>query len=229
VVPTWTSDRSIRVDVPDASPRATGEIAARILESRVRGIADCIASARSVIVVVDPIAIEPSSLGTLADRLASIAIDGASPSPSPRGSPAQRAHTIPVCYDPRCAPDLQDAAATLGLTPAALVERHAAATYTVECIGFSPGFAYLGGLDPSLRIARKARPVPRVPAGSVGIAGDTTGIYPHPTPGGWHLIGRTPMALFDYAAEPPSRLGVGDSVRFEPIEFDAFVSMEGKG
>ncbi len=118
---------------------------------------------------------------------------------------------------------------TLGLTPAALVERHSAATYTVECIGFSPGFAYLGGLDPALRIARKARPIPRVPPGSVGLAGDTTGVYPHATPGGWHLIGRTPMPLFDHAAEPPSRLSVGDSVRFESIGFEAFVRMEGEG
>ncbi|MFN3302958.1 MAG: 5-oxoprolinase subunit PxpB [Roseateles sp.] len=120
---------------------------------------------------------------------------------------------IPVHYD---GPDLAEVAAHCGLSLDEVVRRHAAADYVVYFIGFQPGFAYLGGLDPSLHTPRRAQPRTAVPAGSVGIGGAQTGIYPLATPGGWQLIGRTPLPLFDPRAEPPTLLAPGDRVRFVP-------------
>lgn len=118
---------------------------------------------------------------------------------------------IPVRYD---GPDLADVAAHCGLAPDEVVRRHSAADYIVYFIGFQPGFAYLGGLDEALHTPRRAEPRIAVPAGSVGIGGAQTGIYPLATPGGWQLIGRTALPLFDPRAEPPTLLAPGDRVRF---------------
>lgn len=118
---------------------------------------------------------------------------------------------IPVRYD---GPDLADVAAHGRLSADEVVRRHTAAEYVVYFIGFQPGFAYLGGLDEALHTPRRAEPRTAVPAGSVGIGGAQTGIYPLATPGGWQLIGRTALALFDPHAEPPTLLAPGDRVRF---------------
>lgn len=120
---------------------------------------------------------------------------------------------IPVRYD---GPDLADVATHCGLPPDEVIGRHAAAEYVVYFIGFQPGFAYLGGLDEALHTPRRAAPRTAVPAGSVGIGGAQTGIYPLATPGGWQLIGRTALPLFDAQAEPPTLLAPGDRVRFVP-------------
>ncbi len=127
------------------------------------------------------------------------------------GSP--RVHTVPVTYD---GPDLSDAATRLGIDIAELIRRHSERTYRVRFLGFAPGFAYLGPLDPGLVLPRRGEPRPRVPAGSVAIAGDQTAIYPFETPGGWHLIGRTAIMPFDGGRDPPSLFAAGDLVCFEP-------------
>jgi inhibitor of KinA len=120
-------------------------------------------------------------------------------------------HEIAVAYD---GPDLAHISEATGLTIEAVIERHTARIYTVDLIGFVPGFAYLSELDPSLRLSRRAQPRPRVAAGSVAIAGAQTGIYPLDTPGGWHILGHTDMAMFDPARQPPAMLSAGDTVRF---------------
>jgi KipI family sensor histidine kinase inhibitor len=122
-------------------------------------------------------------------------------------------HVIPVRYD---GPDLEDVARRTRLAPSEVVERHAARVYTVYLIGFVPGFAYLGDLDPALELPRRDQPRTRVPAGSVAIAGRQTGVYPLDTPGGWHLIGHTRTPMFDPMADPPATLAAGDRVRFVP-------------
>lgn len=127
---------------------------------------------------------------------------------------AEREVVIPVRYD---GPDLADVAARLQLDPAEVVRRHAAVEYRVYLLGFVPGFAFLGLLDPTLELPRRASPRLKVPAGSVAIAGRQTGIYPLATPGGWHLIGRTEVRLFEADRAPPSLLAVGDRVRFEVV------------
>jgi KipI family sensor histidine kinase inhibitor len=121
---------------------------------------------------------------------------------------------IPVSYGGEDGPDLGAVAEFAGLTPAQVVERHAARTYRVYMLGFVPGFAYMGRVERALAAPRHRVPRERVPAGSVGIAGEQTGVYPIETPGGWQLIGRTSMAMFDPRRNPPSALAPGDLVRF---------------
>ena len=133
---------------------------------------------------------------------------------------------IPVLYGGDAGADLINAAAELGLDPDILVQRHAAAVYLVAMIGFAPGFPYLSGLDPALALPRLATPRTHVPAGSVAIGGGQTGIYPRDSPGGWRLLGRTPLSLFDPSRDPPSLLAPGDRVRFRAIDARAFVRLE---
>ena len=133
---------------------------------------------------------------------------------------------IPVRYGGTFGEDLDAAAAELGMTAEALVARHREPLYTVAMIGFAPGFPYLSGLDPALTLPRLATPRTRVPAGSVGIGGAQTGIYPRESPGGWRLIGRTPLTLFDPRRSSPSLLAAGDRVRFVAIDDDAFARLE---
>jgi inhibitor of KinA len=127
-----------------------------------------------------------------------------------------RSFRIPVCYEHEYAPDLSRVATGLGLTDEEVIGIHATPTYRVYMIGFLPGFPYMGKLDERLQVPRKPQPV-TVTAGGVGIAGVQTGIYPLNSPGGWHIIGRTPVRLFDPDADPPVRLHSGDHVRFYPV------------
>lgn len=134
-----------------------------------------------------------------------------------------REWTIPVCYEGALAPDLEYVAGACGLATTEVIAAHAARAYTVYLLGFSPGFPYMGDLDRRLALPRRADPRSRVPRGAVAIATGYTAIYPQETAGGWHVIGATPLELFDAMREPPALLAPGDSVRFEPIargEFD---------
>jgi len=132
---------------------------------------------------------------------------------------------IPVCYDEKFAPDLDEFAHHVGLTVDEVIELHSTANYRVSCLGFTPGFPFLSGLPPQL--AKPRRPIPRkeVPAGSVGIGGKQTGIYPSTSPGGWNVIGRTPVRLFNQAKYPPALLCPGDDVRFRPITLNEFEAL----
>lgn len=130
---------------------------------------------------------------------------------------------IPVCYDEVFGPDLADMAAMNGLSPEEVIGIHASGKYYVAFIGFTPGFGYLGGMSPRIATPRLPTPRTRVPAGSVAIGGDQTGVYPTATPGGWRIIGRTPLRLFVPDRDPPSLLALGGEVRFRRIsraEFD---------
>ena len=128
---------------------------------------------------------------------------------------------IPVIYGGDDGPDLEAVARHTGLAAADVAARHAAGRYVVFFLGFQPGFAYLGGLDAALHTPRRREPRLAVPSGSVGIGGEQTGIYPSRSPGGWQLIGRTALALFDPARNPPTLLLPGDRVRFTVAELRA--------
>lgn len=130
--------------------------------------------------------------------------------------------TIPVCYDIDFGPDLQDVAQHAGLSVDEVVRLHSAPTYLVYFLGFTPGFVYLGGLPHVLHTPRLTTPRPSIAGGSVGIAGAQTGIYPFDSPGGWKLIGRTPVRMFDPEATPPTRLQPGDRMKFIPIDRATF-------
>ena len=129
---------------------------------------------------------------------------------------------LPVCYGGEFGPDLEEVAARCGLSAAEVVARHSRAEYRVYMLGFSPGFAYLGGLDPAIAAPRRETPRLKVPAGSVGIAGKQTGIYPLESPGGWQIIGRTPGTLFRPDRAEPCLLGPGDLLRFVPVGPESF-------
>lgn len=130
---------------------------------------------------------------------------------------AAKEHVLPVCYGGVYGPDLEMLAKEKGLSPDDVIALHSGAVYRVRAVGFSPGFPYLDGLPKILHMPRKASPRLSVPAGSIGIGGEHTGVYTLETPGGWHLIGRTPVALFNPAAERPALLRVGDTVKFRVI------------
>lgn len=141
----------------------------------------------------------------------------------------ERTVEIPVCYGGEFGPDLEALAKLHGIDTAEAVSRHEGGDYLVAAIGFVPGFAYLYGLPEALTTPRLATPRPRVPAGSVAIGGGQTGIYPLETPGGWRVIGRTPLRMFDAERSPAAILSVGDTVRFravDPAEFAALAERE---
>lgn len=137
-----------------------------------------------------------------------------------------RSIEVPVCYDSDFALDLAEVAQHCGLSPNEVVTRHAAARYVVRCVGFTPGFPYLSGLPAALATARRATPRIAVPAGSVAIAGAQAGIYPLSSPGGWNIIGRTPLRLFDVAREPAALFAPGDQLRFVAIAREEFARWE---
>lgn len=135
---------------------------------------------------------------------------------------------IPVCYGGEYGPDLLEVAQHCSLTPEEVIARHTAPTYRIYMLGFTPGFPYLGGMDPSIAAPRRKEPRIHIPAGSVGIAGEQTGVYPIVSPGGWQLIGRTPLRLFDPQREQPILLSAGAGIRFVPIDEETFRKMEEK-
>jgi KipI family sensor histidine kinase inhibitor len=171
-------------------------------------VRDVVPGARTLLVIFDepPAEVE---VGWLRD----VAGEAAAPLAGEAASPGARVHEIAVRYD---GDDLEDLARHAGLAVAEVVARHAGAAYRVAFVGFQPGFAYLEGLPRELWMPRRASPRARVPAGSVAIGGEWTGIYPGATPGGWNLIGRTAVALFDPAAARPALLEPGDVVRMVP-------------
>ena len=135
---------------------------------------------------------------------------------------------IPVCYGGEYGPDLLEVAQHCSLTPEEVIARHTAPEYLIYMLGFTPGFPYLGGMDPSIAAPRRKEPRIHIPAGSVGIAGEQTGVYPIVSPGGWQLIGRTPLRLFDPQREQPILLSAGAGIRFVPIDEETFRKMEEK-
>lgn len=136
---------------------------------------------------------------------------------------------VPACYGAEFGLDLEAVAGHCGLSAEQVVERHSAAEYLVYFLGFSPGFPYLGGMDPSLETPRLDSPRKSVPAGSVAIGGSQTGIYPLSSPGGWRIIGRTALRLFEPRRQPPALMRMGDRVRFRPVTAAEFAELEGRG
>ena len=173
----------------------------------------------SVLVSFDPGRASPAQvMETLEDRLRALSVIE---------PPPPRTMEIPVCYAMEFGPDLFDVAESHGLESEEVVRLHCEAEYRVYFVGFSPGFPYLGGLPPGLATPRLATPRTRVPAGSVGIAGTQTGIYPMASPGGWRLIGRTPLRLFDSGCPERMLLRMGDRVLFRSIAREEFGRIAG--
>ncbi|MCL6452966.1 MAG: 5-oxoprolinase subunit PxpB [Alicyclobacillus sp.] len=132
---------------------------------------------------------------------------------------------IPVCYGGEFGPDIGEVASHNGISVDEVIQIHTAGEYVVYMIGFAPGFPYLGGMSERIAAPRRANPRLAIPAGTVGIAGMQTGVYPIETPGGWQLIGRTPVRLFRPEENPPSLLQAGDVVRFYPVSREAYARL----
>jgi inhibitor of KinA len=194
------------------------------------GVIELAPAYTSVTVFFDPIVVARAAetpekvFDWLATRVRAAVAGVANP-----GRPARsqsRTVEIPVCYDPEFALDIDDVARRAAISPGEVVHLHSAAEYRVACIGFVPGFPFLAGLPNELATPRRDVPRKQIPPGSVGIGGAQTGIYPLCSPGGWNLIGRTPLRLFDPQKNPPTLLRAGDRVRFRKISRDEFESFK---
>ncbi|MGJ3220719.1 5-oxoprolinase subunit PxpB [Geobacillus thermoleovorans] len=190
------------------------QTAARLQAERKEGIEEIVPAFSSLTIYYDPLMIDYIGIGAWLRKNIRRSEQAVRRS--------ARTVVIPVCYGGEFGPDLPDVARFHGMTEDEVIALHSAGRYRVYMIGFSPGFAYLGGLSPRLATPRRSVPRTKVPAGSVGIAGGQTGVYPLATPGGWQLIGRTPLKLFDPHREKPSLLAAGDIVAFQPIGADEF-------
>jgi KipI family sensor histidine kinase inhibitor len=200
---------------PDAQANSeAAAIAQKLVERKMAGVHDAVPGARTLLVLFDPDAANRDEVEEA--LMAPTTIRGAS----------GRTFRIPVCYGGARGPDLDALARGLRASASELARLHASSSYLVAFIGFSPGFPYLTGLPDALHSPRLSSPRPQVPAGSVGIGGEYTGIYPSRTPGGWKLIGNAPIRLFNSSATPPALLSAGDRVRFEPIGEEDFAKLE---
>lgn len=218
----WLIHPDTTADTATGAPRANAHVhalAARIRAAAPHWLRDLVPAYATLAVFFDTAAIGAEAAR---DWLRTRCLDDTADAQAD----APRVVDIPVRYGGAFGEDLDAAAAELGIAAEALISRHTAALYTVAMIGFAPGFPYLSGLDPSLALPRLATPRTRVPAGSVAIGGAQTGIYPRESPGGWRLLGRTPLRLFDPQRASPSLLAPGDRVRFVAIDDDGFERLE---
>jgi KipI family sensor histidine kinase inhibitor len=199
-------ERGLLVELPDLD--GVLSLADDLRDRPPYGVVDLVPAARTVLVVLDPAL---RSVDDLADEI--IRRAAAAP-PRPAHRPTSPPVELPVRYDGE---DLEAAARLAGMAPRELVDRHLNGSYVVAFCGFSPGFAYLAGGDPRLQVPRRATPRVRVPAGSVGLAGEFSGVYPSESPGGWQLIGHTEAVLWSLDRDPPALLVPGTPVRFVEV------------
>jgi len=206
---------ALEFDPGDAAATLAATLAAA--RDQLPGLVEVLPTPRALLVIYNPLATRRAALEPAVLALAAAAEAIAPPPP--------RSWTVPFCAEEEFAPDLDAVAAATGLAPATVIERLCASPLRVAMLGFLPGFAYLDGLDPALHLPRRATPRPRVPAGAVAIAGTMAAVYPSASPGGWHLLGRCPLRLFDPAADPPTPLAAGDRLRFERIDAAGFARL----
>jgi KipI family sensor histidine kinase inhibitor len=215
-------DTALAVEFGERIDRATSErvlaLHDRLARARLPGVVELLPTFRSLMVHYDPAQTSHAELaraiGPLLDRLEGV-------------RPAARRWTIPVCYDPDFALDLEEVATRTSLTPAEVIEHHSSTLYHVYMIGFLPGYPYMGDLPARLALPRRENPRTQVPAGSVAIATTMTAVYTLASPGGWHILGRTPAPLWSKRRDPPAVLAPGDKVRFAPIDRDEFERLAG--
>lgn len=191
-------------------------LAERLKAAAVAGVVELVPTFRSLLVHYDPSVLPNAELkARLVPMIAGL-------EPAERSG---RLWRIPACYDEIIGPDIAELAGETGLSPSEIAERHSGATYQVYMIGFLPGFPYMGDVPPELQFPRRQNPRVSVPRGSIAIATTLTAIYPLESPGGWHLIGRTPIPLWDLGSDPPTLLAAGDRVVFAPISLSEYESI----
>jgi KipI family sensor histidine kinase inhibitor len=207
-------DKALVVEFGDRIERALRDrvlrLGRRLKDAKLEGVVETLPTFRSLLVRYDPL---QTSGAALEEQIETYLGESADETES------SRVWQIPACYDPRCAPDLDDVAERTGLTTDEVVARHSGTRFFVYVVGFAAGFPFMGDLPRELVLPRRTSPRVRVPAGSIAIAIGLTGIYPLEIPGGWHLIGSTPIKLFDAAWESPALFRPGDSAEFHPIDY----------
>jgi len=194
-------------------------LASSVRRRQINGVTELVPSYTSLLVRFDPLITDFDTV--------SVALAQAEQDEDTTHSATGTLIGIPVCYGGVYGPDLPDVARHTGLSEAEVIRLHSERVYPIYMLGFLPGFPYLGGMDPRLSTPRLPTPRTRIPAGSVGIGGMQTGIYPMASPGGWRLIGRTPMKLFDPDRPLPYR--AGDRIRFVPVSAACFAEEEQHG
>lgn len=206
---------------PDTNAHCVA-VAEALRRRRVRGVRDVVEAFATVTVHFDPLACDGEEIAGVVRRLVADAASTARRD----ADPPREAIRLPVRYGGARGPDLAAVARFARCSEEEVIERHCRAAYRVYMLGFQPGFAYLGAVDPRIAAPRRAAPRVHVPAGSVGIAARQTGVYPVASPGGWQLIGQTPVRIFDMARNDPFLLAAGDLVRFEPIDEASYDRLE---
>ena len=183
-------------------------------EQHINGVTDVIPAFCSLLINYDPRVISYEQIKRRMEALVKIDVTA--------GDTRKRVFEIPVCYGGVYGPDIQNIADHAGLSVEEVIQIHTSQDYLIYMLGFLPGFTYLGGLDERIHTPRLANPRIRIPAGSVGIGGSQTGIYPMDSPGGWQLMGQTPVKTYDPERKPPILVEAGDYIRFVPIDEDEF-------
>ena len=210
-------DTALAVEFGERIDRGTSErvlaLHDRLASARLPGVVELLPTFRSLMVHYDPVRTSRAEIRRRIEPLLA-GLEGV--------RPAVRRWTIPVCYDPAFALDLEEVAARTSLAPAEVIEHHSATTYHVYLVGFLPGYPYMGDLPARLALPRRENPRTQVPAGSVAIATTMTAVYTLESPGGWHILGRTPAPLWNRHRNPPAVLAPGDKVRFAPVGRDEF-------
>lgn len=194
-------------------PAVNARIAATVQlmrEQQIEGVVDIIPAFCSLLINYDPRVISYDEMKTRMEKILSVEVAA--------GERRKKIYEIPVCYGGEYGPDLNTIAEHAGLTPAEVIDIHTSADYLIYMLGFLPGFTYLGGLDERIHTPRLANPRVRIPAGSVGIGGSQTGIYPMDSPGGWQLMGMTPVKTYDPNREIPILVEAGDYIRFVAVD-----------
>ena len=206
-------DRSLLVELgekiaPDVNRRVQ-ELMLKLQQARLPGVREFAPGYRSLLVVFDPLTLSPSELKARITEVAG--------RPGSAGLPQAKLLSVPVFYGGEYGPDLEGVAGHLGISTDEVIRLHTETMYRVYMIGFTPGYPYMGELPAALAVPRRSTPRTRVPKGSVGIAQRQTGIYSVESPGGWQIIGWTPIELFDPTRQLPSLLEMGDRVKFEAV------------
>lgn len=209
--------------IDPAVNRNIGKALKAIVDKRIEGVVELVPTYGTILVVYDPL---KADYETMKERLGFLS--GMTPAAEAEGE-ERAVLEIPVCYGGVHGPDLDYVAEVNGLTVEEVVGIHSKPDYLVYMLGFTPGFPYLGGMDERIATPRLLSPRERIPAGSVGIAGHQTGIYPLESPGGWQIIGRTPVTLFDPEKDPPAMLSAGMRIRFKPVDQAAYEAIKARG
>ena len=206
--------------------RAIAAFGAYLAQQSFAGLRETVPAFTTLTVYYDPWQLSENGRYQPYERVAEILRQLLATAPAAEATTETSLVEIPVCYGGGFGPDLEFVAQHTGLTTDEVIALHSNPEYLVHMIGFAPGFPYLGGLDARLTTPRRPQPRTLVPAGAVGIAGPQTGIYSLPTPGGWQLIGRTPLRLFNPEWAAPSRLRAGQHLRFVPIAATEFTRLQ---